>query len=60
MQLSTSEEMTEPAESVLEQMNEYSHLDEIEERALESEYSFDREFEFGLELILDALDRTAR
>jgi AcrR family transcriptional regulator len=61
MSLSTSEEMAESAESVPEQIptNEYSHLVEIEERALRSEYSFDREFEFGLDLILDALERTA-
>jgi hypothetical protein len=59
---STSEEMTESAESVPEQIttNEHPHLVEIEERALRAEYSFDREFEFGLDLILDALDRTAR
>ena len=61
MQLSTSEEMTESAESGPEQMitYEYPHLVEIEERALRSEYSFDREFEFGLDLILKALE-TAR
>jgi AcrR family transcriptional regulator len=62
MQLSTTEEMTESAESVPEQIttNEYPHLVEIEERALRSEYSFDREFEFGVDLILDALDRIPR
>jgi AcrR family transcriptional regulator len=61
MQLSTSEEMTASAKSGPEQMiaYEYPHLVEIEERALRSEYSFDREFEFGLDLILDALE-TAR
>jgi hypothetical protein len=62
MPFSRSDEMTESAEPVLEQSttNEYRHLVEIEERALRSEYSFDREFEFGLDLILDALDRTPR
>ena len=61
MPLSTSEEMTESAQSVPEQIitYEYPHLVEIEEHALRSEYSFDREFEFGLDLILDALE-TAR
>ena len=38
-------------------MDEYPHLVEIEEHALRSEYSFDNEFEFGLDLILDALER---
>ena len=58
---STSEEMTEPTRSILEQIttNEYPHLVEIGEHALRSEYSFDNEFEFGLDLILDALDRIA-
>jgi AcrR family transcriptional regulator len=62
MPFSRSDEMTESAESVPDQIttNEHRHLVEIEERALRSEYSFDREFEFGLDLILDALDRTAR
>ena len=62
LRVSTSEETTESAESGLEQIgtNEYPHLVEVEERALRSEYSIDREFEFGLDLILGALDRTAR
>jgi len=57
----TSQETTEPPRSILEQItiNEYPHLVEIEEHALKSEYSFDSEFEFGLDLILDALDQTA-
>ena len=37
--------------------DDYPHLVEIAQHALTSEYGFDREFEFGLELILDALDR---
>jgi AcrR family transcriptional regulator len=58
---STSREMTESGGSILEQIttNEYPHLVEIGEHAMRTEYSFDNEFEFGLDLILDALDRTA-
>jgi len=58
---STPEEMTESTRSNLEQdiSNEYPHLTEIEEHALRSDYSLDNEFAFGLDLILDALDRTA-
>lgn len=58
---STSREMTESGGSILEQIttNEYPHLAEIGEHATRTEYSFDGEFEFGLNLILDALDRTA-
>ena len=57
----SSEEMTESAGSLLEQIttNEYPHLVEMGQRALRSEYSFDTEFEYGLDLILDALDGTA-
>ena len=58
---STSREMTELGGSILEQIttNEYPHLVEIGEHAMRTEYSFDNEFEFGLDLILDALDQTA-
>jgi hypothetical protein len=58
---STSREMTESGGSILEQIttNEYPHLVEIGEHAMRTEYSFDSEFEFGLDLILEALDRTA-
>lgn len=61
MPISTSEETTQSTESILEQitMDEYPHLVEIGEHALRSAFSFDSEFEFGLDLILDALDRTA-
>jgi AcrR family transcriptional regulator len=38
--------------------NAYPHLAEIEEHARSSEYSFDTEFVYGLDLILDALERT--
>ncbi len=61
MPFSTAEEMTESTKSLLEQMTttEFPHLVEIGEHTLRSEYSFDSEFEFGLDLILDALDQTA-
>lgn len=36
--------------------DEFPHLIEIEEHALTSEYSFDNEFEFGLDLILNGLE----
>ncbi|MGI8517792.1 MAG: TetR/AcrR family transcriptional regulator [Acidimicrobiia bacterium] len=59
--LTTSEEMTEPVESMLEQitMNEFPHLVELGEYALRSAFTLDTEFEFGLELILDALEQAA-
>jgi hypothetical protein len=59
--ISSTEETTEPTRSMLEQIttNEYPHLVAMGEHALTHEYSFDREFEFGLDLILDALGRTA-
>ena len=61
MPVSATEEMTESVGSVLEQIttNEFPHLDEMGDHAMRSEYSFDSEFEFGLDLILDALDQTA-
>ena len=53
----TSEEMIESTGSIREQIttDEYPHVAEIGEHALKSGFSVDREFEFGLELILDAL-----
>ncbi len=36
---------------------DFGHLAEMEEHATDSEYSFDQEFEFGLELILDGLEK---
>jgi AcrR family transcriptional regulator len=59
--ISTSEEMTESTGAILEQITaeHYPHLVEVGEHARRSEYSVDREFEFGLDLILDALDRRA-
>jgi len=62
LRFSTPEEMTDSTRSDPEQIttNEYPHLVELEEHALTSdEFSLDSEFEFGLELILDALERTA-
>jgi len=55
--ISSSAEVTEATGSIVEQIttDEYPHLLEIGEHALRSEYSVDIEFEFGLDLILDAL-----
>lgn len=57
----TSPPRTESAAAVLEQatMAEYPHLVEVAEHALGSDYSVDQEFRFGLDLILDALERAA-
>ena len=59
--ISSPAEPPSPTRSILDQIttNEYPHLVEVGEHALGFEYSFDNEFEFGLDLILDALDRTA-
>ena len=54
---STSEEMTQSTQRVGEPPTEYPHLVEIGEHALSSVYSVDNEFEFGLDLILDGLER---
>jgi len=58
---STSTEMTEATGAMLEQIStdEYPHLIEVGEHALGSGLSFDGEFDFGLALILDALERMA-
>lgn len=50
------------AGSVLEatRTDAYPHLVEVAQDAVRSAYSIDREFEFGLELILDALDARRR
>jgi AcrR family transcriptional regulator len=50
----------EPVGSNLERARteEFPHLVEVRERAREHGYSLDDEFEFGLELILDGLERT--
>jgi AcrR family transcriptional regulator len=57
----SSSDMTGSTGSILEQvtMDEYPHLVEVAEHALRSGYSYDSEFEFGLDLILDALGETA-
>jgi AcrR family transcriptional regulator len=58
LSLGSSEEMTGPPGSIhqLRNANEYPHLVEIAEHSLRSDYSFDREFEVGLDLILDGLE----
>jgi AcrR family transcriptional regulator len=59
--VSSSGETTESTRSMLEQItsNSYPHLVEVGEHALRHEYTFDSEFGYGLDLILDALDRAA-
>ena len=59
--ISNSKEMTEPTGSTLDQgtADEYPHLVEVGEHAMKSEYSVDKEFEFGLDLIIEALDQNA-
>jgi len=58
---SSTHEMTESEGSVGEHIatNEFPYLVEVEQHALRSNYSFDSEFEFGLGLILDAIERNA-
>jgi AcrR family transcriptional regulator len=58
--ITSSKEMTESTGSTLEQdtMDHYPHLVEIGEHAMRSDYTVDKEFEFGLDLILEALERT--
>ncbi len=56
----TSEEAAELAETILRQLHadEYPHLAEmIIEHALKPGYDYAEEFEFGLDLILDGLER---
>lgn len=53
--LGSSEEMIESSGSILDRKTEFPHLIEMAERARTSTFSVDREFEFGLELILEAL-----
>jgi AcrR family transcriptional regulator len=54
-----SEETTETARATLDQsaMNDYPHLVAMYQHAVAYGYSFDGEFEFGLDLILDGLER---
>jgi hypothetical protein len=56
----TSEEAAELADTILRQLHadEYPHLAEmIIEHALKPGYDYAEEFEFGLDLILDGLER---
>ncbi len=61
MPISASEDRTDSERSLLEPhtIDEYPHLVEIAEHAQRSGFSFDSEFEFGLDLILEALEQTA-
>jgi AcrR family transcriptional regulator len=56
---SSEEEMTESTRSMLDQISrdQYRYLVEVGNQALTLGYSIDNEFEFGLDLILDALNR---
>lgn len=40
-------------------MTDYPHLAEIADPALRSQFSFEQEFDYGLDLIIDALERVA-
>jgi AcrR family transcriptional regulator len=58
-----SEEVAEVGKNMLEQFptDDYPHLTEfIMKHALKPGYDYAKEFEFGLDLILDALERTQR
>jgi len=57
--IGTSEQTAPSAEQVLEQadIGDYPHLAEVAAEAMASGYDIDREFEFGLDLVLDALER---
>ena len=59
--IGTAEEIAASTDSLIEQVttDQYPYLVEMADHSLRSEYSFDNEFEFGLDLILDALERTA-
>jgi len=61
MRFGSAEERAESPESTLAptSTSDYPHLVELMEHALVSRYSIDAEFEFGLELVLDALEQTA-
>lgn len=54
-----TERLTTSATPVGLPTEEFPHLAETEEHALASGYSFDREFTFGLALILDAIEQMA-
>lgn len=58
----SGDEMSELAESILETtaMNEYPHLMELTtQHVLQPGYDFGNEFDFGLDLILDGLERAS-
>ena len=59
MPVRTPEQVAEVGQSVLRQLaGEYPHLAEmITEHAMKPGYDYAREFEFGLDLILDGLER---
>ena len=62
MPIGASDETTDP-ESILEQdtIDQFSYLVEIRENAqMRSEFSFDSEFEYGLDLILEVLELLQR
>jgi len=58
MPFGTPDDATESTESLVERVTaeEYPHLAEIGEHALTSGFTFDNAFEYGLGLILDALE----
>ncbi len=59
MPVSTPEEITESTKAMLARITpeEYPHLVELGQQAMRSSFSFDGEFGYGLDLILDALER---
>jgi hypothetical protein len=59
MLLHTPEQVAEVGEHMLRQMaDEYPHLAEIiTDHAMQPGYDYGDEFEFGLDLVLDAVDR---
>jgi AcrR family transcriptional regulator len=58
LSIGTSERTAPAAEQMLEQaeIGDYPHLAEVAAEAMALGYDVDREFEFGLDLVLDALD----
>jgi AcrR family transcriptional regulator len=59
--VATPEDVSESASAILERVtpDDYPYLVEAGERAMTPGYGLDEEFAFGLELILDALERSA-
>ena len=58
----TSQELPDPAPATPDQtaMDEYPHLAAMYQHALTHRYSYESEFEFGLDLILEGLERHLR